>query len=99
MAHGQLRRHDRRRPQGDGDDLAPGRRHELRDVLCRRWDDMALKTLEHEEPMWEMTAHDAADLGSRRRGVEPLRILIMPQRVTLVTVAPVAAIEPMPIIV
>ena len=40
----------------------------------------------------------AAAVGSRRRGVEPLRILVMPQRVTHVTVAPVAVIEPMPII-
>ena len=34
-----------------------------------------------------MTPDDAADLGSRRRGVEPLRIMVMPQRVTRVTVS------------
>ena len=61
------------------------------DVLCRRWPDVVLKDLEYEEPMWEMTTDDAADLGMRRRGVEPLRMLVMPQRITRVTVAPGAS--------
>ena len=44
-----------------------------------------------------MTANDAADLGSRSRGVEPLRILVMPQKIARVTVAPAPAIrEPTP---
>ena len=34
-----------------------------------------------------MTPDEAADLGIRRRGAEPLRILVMPQRITRVTVA------------
>ena len=62
-------------------------RRELLDVLRRRWPDVVLKDLEHEEPMWAMTPDDAADLGTRRRGVEPLRIMVMPQRISRVTVA------------
>jgi hypothetical protein len=52
-----------------------------------------------QEPMWAMTPDDAADLGTHRRGAEPLRILVMPQRITRVTVAPLREIEPMPILV
>jgi hypothetical protein len=74
-------------------------RRELLDVLSRRWPDMVLKDFEDEEPMWEMTPDEAADLGTCRRGVEPLRILVMPQRITRVTVAPLREIEPMPVVV
>jgi hypothetical protein len=74
-------------------------RREVQDVLNPRWPDIALKNFEHEEPMWEMTADDAAALGSRRRGVEALRILVMSQKISRVTVAPVLVIEPMAIIV
>ena len=70
------------------------------DVLCRRWPDVVVKGLEQEEPAWTMSVYDAADRGSRRRGVEPLRIVIMPQKVTRVTVAPVPVmVEPMPVVV
>ena len=76
-------------------------RRELQDRLRQRWPEMVLKDLGGEEPVWEMTAEDAADLGTRRRGVEPLRITIMPQRATRVTVAPAPVIEiaPMPVLV
>ena len=67
--------------------------------LRRRWPDVVVKDLEQEEPTWAMTADDAADLGSRRRGVEPLRIVVMPQRVQRVTVAPAPVIEPMPVVI
>ena len=64
-------------------------------VLRRRWPDVVLKDLAQEEPAWAMTADDAADLGRCRRGVEPLRIVIMPQHdrpaITLLIV------EPMPV--
>jgi hypothetical protein len=50
-------------------------RREVADVLRRRWPDVVLKDLAQDEPTWVMTAYDAADLGSRRRGVEPLRVL------------------------
>ncbi len=42
---------------------------------------------------------DAADLGRCHRGVEPLRIVVMPQRITRVTVAPLHEIGPMPVVV
>jgi hypothetical protein len=76
-------------------------RREVLDVMQHRWDDMTLKDLEHEEPVWEMSPEDAADLGARRRGVEGLRVLIMPQRITRVTVAPAPVIEvaPLPVVV
>jgi len=72
-------------------------RRELQDVLRRRWPDIVLKDFEGEEPVWEMSADDAADLGTRRRGAEPLRVLVMPQWVTRVVVAPVIEIAPMPV--
>ena len=74
-------------------------RRELQEVLWRRWPDVVLKDLAQEEPIWEMTAQEAADLGMRRRGVEPLRIMVMPQKITRVTVAPLREIGPMPVLV
>jgi hypothetical protein len=74
-------------------------RREVQDVLSRRWPDVVLKDLAQEEPAWVMTADDAADLGSRRRGVEPLRVLVMPQKITQVTVAPTPVIEGMPVVI
>lgn len=74
-------------------------RREMADVLRPRWPNVVLKGLEAEEPASTMAPHEAADLGSRRRGVEPLRIIVMQQRVQriVVTIAPV--IEPMPVVV
>ena len=101
MAHGQSRRHERWRPSDSVPISHQGiDRRELLDVLRRRWPDVVVKGLEHEEPTWEMTAQDAADLGTRRRGVEPLRILVMPQKISRVTVASVPVIlEPMPVVI
>jgi hypothetical protein len=74
-------------------------RREVLDVLRQRWPSVVLKDLAQEEPMWEMTAYDAADLGSHRRGVEPLRVLVMPQKITRVAVAPTPVIEGMPVVI
>ena len=74
-------------------------RHDVLDVLCRRWPSVMLKDLEHENPIWEMTPADAADLGTRRRGVEPLRVLVMSQKSSRVTVAPMPVIAPMPVVI
>jgi hypothetical protein len=71
-------------------------RHEVEDALRRRWPDVVVKELEQEEPVVTMLAEDAADLGRCRRGVEPLRIVVMPQQDRQV-VLPV--IEPMPVLV
>jgi hypothetical protein len=56
-------------------------RPEVEAVLHRRWPDVVVKSLEQEQPAVTMTAEDAADLGRRRRGVEPLRIVVMPSRI------------------
>jgi hypothetical protein len=75
-------------------------RREVQDVLCRRWPSVMLMDLAQEEPAWEMTPNDSAYLGMHRRGIEPLRIMVMPQRITRVTVAPVSVIlKPMPVVI
>jgi len=75
-------------------------RRTVLDVLCRRWPDVVLKDLEAEEPTWAMAADEAAaELGRRRRGVEPLRIVVMPQRVQCVVITPTPMIEPTPVVV
>jgi hypothetical protein len=74
-------------------------RCEVMEVLRGRWPDVVVKELEREEPAWSMMADDAADLGNRRRGVEPLRIVILPQRIQRVAIAPTRVIAPMPLVV
>ncbi len=54
-------------------------RREVQDVLRHRWPDLVMKSLGREEPAVAMTAEDAAALGRCRRGVEPLRVVIVPQ--------------------
>ena len=71
-------------------------RREVLDVLRPRWPHVLVKDPEAEEPTVGMSAADAAELGRRRRGVEPLRIVVMPQQGRTV-VTPV--IEPMPVLV
>jgi hypothetical protein len=55
-----------------------------------------LKELEHDGPTWVMTGKDAADLGRCRRGVEPLRVVIMPEHDRQVASA---GFEPIPVLV
>jgi hypothetical protein len=69
---------------------------EVEDVLRRRWPEVVVKSLEQEQPAVAMLPGDAADLGRHRRGVEPLRIVVMPQQDQTNT-SPV--IEPMPVVV
>lgn len=70
-----------------GDDAAlvllrhPGiTRAEIAEVLGSRWPDAAVVDVGARSPSWPMTAHDAAELARARRGVEPLRILVLAQR-------------------
>jgi hypothetical protein len=70
-------------------------RREVLDVLRRRWPDVVLKGLEQDAPTSGMVAEDAADLGRCRRGVEPLRIVIMPQQDQQAIISPI--VEPMPV--
>lgn len=71
-------------------------RREVDDVLRSRWLEVVLKDLEGEQPATAMSLSDAADLGRCHRGVEPLRIVIMPQHDPHL-LAPV--VEPMPVLV
>ncbi len=70
-------------------------RHEVEAVLRRRWSDLVIKELEQEAPTVAMSPSDAADLGRCRRGVEPLRIVVMPQQER--QVASPIIVEPMPV--
>ena len=70
-------------------------RWEVQDALRHRWPDVAVKSLDHQEPAVAMSPGDAADLGRCRRGVEPLRIVIMPQydrQVAAPIVAPMSVV-------
>jgi hypothetical protein len=58
---------------------------------------VVVKELEQEEPAVAMLPGDAADLGQCLRGVEPLRIVVMPQRDRQPITPPI--IEPMPVVV
>jgi hypothetical protein len=55
-------------------------RCDVLDVMRRRWPAVVIKRPAREEPTWEMLPDDAAELGRCRRGVEPLRVTIMPQQ-------------------
>ena len=55
-------------------------RREVLMVLRRRWPELVLKNLDNEVPTATMLVDDAADLARFRRGVEPLRIVVLPQR-------------------
>jgi hypothetical protein len=55
-------------------------RNEVLTVLKRRWPGVALKSLADEAPASTMMVNDAADLARLRRGVEPLRVVVLPQR-------------------
>ena len=72
-------------------------RREVLDVLRPRWPDIVVKDLEAEEPTVAMSARDAANLGRCRRGAEPLRVVILPQRNRSIVMVPI--IEPMPVLV
>ena len=70
-----------------GDDTAfvlvrhPGiARHEVAAVLGRRWPAAVVRKIGAAEPSWSMSVEDAAELARARRGVEPLRIVGLPQR-------------------
>ncbi len=55
-------------------------RQEVAALLRRRWPAAVVREVGTEEPSWSMSVEDAAELARTRRGVEPLRIVILPQR-------------------
>jgi hypothetical protein len=72
-------------------------RWEVQDVVRRRWPEVVVKSLEQEEPIVAMLPGDAADLGRCHRGVEPLRIVVMPQHDRQPIISSI--IQPMPVFV
>ena len=75
------------------------------DILRKRWPEVAVVEADALEPSWSMSTQDAAELARIRRGVEPLRIVALPQRaadtaaldIIGVNRVPVA-VEPMPMV-
>ena len=70
-----------------GDDTAfllmrhPGvTRHEVAAVLRKRWPAAVVGEVGAVEPSWSMSVQDAAELARARRGVEPMRIVVLAQR-------------------
>jgi hypothetical protein len=55
-------------------------RAEVAAVLRRRWSAAAIGEVGAAEPSWSLSTADAAELARARRGVEPLRIVILAQR-------------------
>ena len=72
-------------------------RGEVGVVLRRGWRNSALRELEKEKPAVGMSPADAAYLGRCRRGVEPLRIVVMPQHDRQPITSSI--IEPRPVVV
>jgi len=48
-------------------------------MLERRWPDVALGDVDHTEPSAWLTVKDAAALARRRRGIEPIRVVVAAQ--------------------
>ncbi len=55
-------------------------RHEVAAVLRRRWPAAVVREVGTAEPSWSMSVEDAVELARARRGVEPLRIVVLAQR-------------------
>lgn len=55
-------------------------RSEVAAVLRKRWPEIAVVDVDAAEPSWSMSTEDAAELARIRRGVEPLRVVVLPQR-------------------
>lgn len=55
-------------------------RSEVARVLRKRWPTAVLQDVGAAEPSWSMSVEDAAELARVRRGVEPLRTVVLPQR-------------------
>lgn len=69
-------------------------------VLQRRWPSIRAEGVTVSTPCFEWAAEDAAALALCRRGVEPLRIVVLPQRARPPADARVASAdrEPMPFV-
>jgi hypothetical protein len=54
---------------------------EVADVLRRRWPDATVRHVGSMAPSWRMPVPDAVEIARTRRGVEPLRVVVLPQKV------------------
>jgi hypothetical protein len=79
-------------------------RAEVAEVINRRWPDAIIREGISASPGWALSVEDAVELAQVTRGVEPLRIVVLPQRTWEVSKFPQFVgqesrmpIEPMPI--
>lgn len=80
-------------------------RSEVAATLRKRWPAAVFQDVGAAEPRWSMPTEDAAELARVRRGVEPLRIVVLPQRAAEATALDMigvnrvlVAVEPMPVV-
>jgi hypothetical protein len=75
-------------------------RSEVGGILRGRWPRAVISNPDASPPSWRFSAPDAAELARIGRGVEPLRIVVLPQRIAdgcpHRTSAPPVTIEPLP---
>lgn len=79
----------------------PGLRHaQVEAVMRRRWPSMSAACARVSEPSFLWQTRDAVLLGIARRGIEPVRIVVMPQRQTPAPdrEAPLWWQDPMPLV-
>ncbi len=79
-------------------------RQEVAAVLRRRWPAAVVGAVGAAEPSWSMPVEDAAELARTRRGVEPLRIIVLEQRAAKIGArnrtakhGPPVRLEPVPV--
>jgi hypothetical protein len=56
-------------------------RREITSVLCRKWADAIVRDVGSMAPFWRMPVPDAVEIAHARRGVEPLRMVVLPQKI------------------
>jgi hypothetical protein len=77
-------------------------RREIAGALRRRWPEIDASNVGLVEPSSAMPIEDVVELALARRGVEPLRIVVLPQRCSAVRnsecggVSRASEVEPMP---
>jgi hypothetical protein len=76
-------------------------RGEIVEVLRRQWPDAQVTDIAKASPVWNLGIEDAVELARAKRGVEPLRIVVMGQGRSagldpLMVTARSGTMEPMP---
>ena len=79
-------------------------RVEIADALRKRWPSAVVCDAGTMEPCWTLAVEDALELARARRGVEPLRVVVLGQRTEDThsdrrATVPLRAVEPMPVVV